>query len=533
MALLATACLVAMYLAGALAIRSSLMPDAAYGLLVHKSMTAGAPWNHMTEPDAADIARDKTYFYAVWSPGQYALPGLLIDAGVSIGAAIASVSIAASVAGLFGWWWLFAVLGYDRASAAVACLLIAASRPFNYSFVSYVGSDVLAFAAFPLLAAVITRCKDTKWLPLLAAVGMGAAFFAKNSLPIYLAAWIAALSIAGLRERGPQAIRTAAAPALAAAATMVLLHYGYNSRGWQPLDYQPAVAASLSAFALPWAMPVLAATSWDDVFARIFSHPSFPLIDFDYKHSVAVVGAIAAASIAGAMSAVRIGRHPSTVVVAAFSVIVLCAFTFLLSTGSVASLDLSRHYRIIGYAWLPLLAQLALASRRRAVSVLLVLALAAPALYGVASFAQNWRRHYLQRASHSTSLRVMHPVATERVVRALELLDRELPPQSSLVVAPSPVHALEFRRTRVLATSANSDVEAITGALKLHGRVDNLVVVAEVPAISGRKLELWLASLQSYDRWDAIDLDNHRFLVPADQPLGVEWLQSRFATLAP
>ena len=73
------------YLAAAMFIRPSLMPDAAYGLLVHKSMRHGAPWNHIAEPSAENIATDRVYFYAVWSPGQYTVPGALIDVGLSTG----------------------------------------------------------------------------------------------------------------------------------------------------------------------------------------------------------------------------------------------------------------------------------------------------------------------------------------------------------------------------------------------------------------------------------------------------------------
>ena len=521
--------LIAIYLAGAIAVHPSVLPDAAYGLLVHKSMTAGAPWNHMTEPDPNDIARDRTYFYSIWSPGQYAIPGWLIDAGLSTGAAVAVVSIAASIAGLAGWWWLFSVLNYNRASASMACLLIAASRSFNYSFLSYVGSDVLAFAVFPFLAAALVRCREAAWLPAIAAVFIAVAFFAKNSLPIYLAAWIAALSVDRVRERGRVAIGAVAVSLLVCGAMMALIQWGYNSRGWQPLAYEPTVSKSLAVYLLPWAMPVLAATSWDDVFSRIFSHPSAPLLAFHYKQSVLLIGATAVVSAIGAVAAVRSRRDSSVRVAAVFSVVVLAAFTALLATGSGASLDLSRHYRIIGYVWLPVLLQAAMEYRHAATRWMLVLAVSAPACYGVASFAQNWRRHYLQRSSHSPDIGVMHSVATRRVVEALKVIDRDMPVQSSLVVTPSPVHALEFRRTRALATSANSDTEELVAPVPLRGRVDNLVVIAEMPAFSDRKLERWLAALQSYEAWEFVDLDNHRFFVPAGQALGLGWLQSRVA----
>ena len=53
-----------------------LYPDAAGGFLVRKSMERGGDWNHITEPRADDIAKDHSHFYAMWSPGQYAVPEL-------------------------------------------------------------------------------------------------------------------------------------------------------------------------------------------------------------------------------------------------------------------------------------------------------------------------------------------------------------------------------------------------------------------------------------------------------------------------
>ena len=48
---------------------SDFYPDAAGGFRVKKRMAGGSPWNHMTEPRADDIAKDHSYFYAMWSPG--------------------------------------------------------------------------------------------------------------------------------------------------------------------------------------------------------------------------------------------------------------------------------------------------------------------------------------------------------------------------------------------------------------------------------------------------------------------------------
>jgi len=117
-------------------------------------------------------------------------------------------------------------------------------------------------------------------------------------------------------------------------------------------------------------------------------------------------------------------------------------------------------------------------------------------------------------------------------VRAIELLDEELPRGSILVVASAAVYALEFDRTRVLATSAVSDsVDQIRAATR-RGTVDNLILVAELAGMPDEKCQAWLESFPSYRAWESIDIDHHRFYVPVGQQISSSWLQTRFATLA-
>ena len=527
---LVIALLCAAYVAGAAMIRPSLLPDAAYGLLVAKSMRHGAPWNHMAEPMADNIAQDRSHFYAIWSPGQYAIPAVLINAGLPTGISVAIVSITASLLGLAGWLLLFRRLGCRLAIAAGACMVIACSRSFNYSFVAYVGSDVLAFAAFPWIAVALLELNDSPWLAPAAAAAMVAAFFVKNSLPIYVGAWIAAQSFVTFRrDIGARRILVTAAPVAAAAIAIAVVHWTYNSRGWTPIAYQPSFSAAPHRYLLPWAMPILAASSWDDVFSRVFSHPAGAVIDFDYKRSVPLLLAIVVVTAGTAWHSHRRSISTSAPIVFAFSAIVLAIFTVLLVTGSGASLDLSRHYRIVGYLWLPLLVQLAAASRP-VLAVAITAALLVPCAYGVASFASNWRRHFDQRMSHSTWLQVTHPSLTGRDVRTLTALDAELP-EGSLVVTPAAAYALEFERIRALATSAVSDPIELIRATRRRGTVANLLVIAELPGMTEARQRAWIDAFASYDTWESADIDHLRIYVPAQQQISGAWLRDRFGRL--
>lgn len=514
----------ASYTAASFLIRPSIGVDPAYSLRVYQSMQAGAPWNHLLEPDIDDLSRDAAHFFAMFSPGAYLVPSIFMAAGLSMGSALALISIVVTLAGLAGWFRLYRQLAFDRGTAVIACLVLAASRSVNYAFVTYLGGEILAFAAFPYLAGEALRRRESPWLPLYAALAVVVAFVAKNSLAIYITGWFMALAITAVIQRDDRlvSIKTPVFAVVAAVVTMAVIHFQFVMRGWSPLSYQPSIATSARPYVLPWAMPILAATSWDDVFSWIFLHPGGAIIPFDYHRSVAFLGVIGAASIALASLAVQRSRNPHLRQIFLYSVITVGGLMVLLASGAVASLDLARHYRVIGYAWLPFIVHAALTSRR-AIATIVAGALALPSVYGVASFASNWRRHYTARESQSERLRITHPQLTPRMTRGLAALDRDLP-DGALVVTPVPTYALEFTRTRALATNIVAD--QIRQVHVYQGRAANLVVIADRRAMTPEKQQQWLATFAGYPHWESFDVDDHRFYVPANQTITASWIAS-------
>lgn len=512
------------YTVASFAIHPSVGVDPAYSLRVYQSMQAGAPWNHLLEPDARDISRDVANFFAMFSPGAYLVPALGMKAGMSMGAAASMVSVIVTLLGLFGWFRLFRVLEIDRRAALIACLILAASRSVNLAFITYLGGEILAFAAFPFLAAEMVRLRRSRWLPLFAVVAIIVGFTAKNSLAIYLAAWIGAQAATAIwpRQQRPPALIPSVLAVVAAGVTMVIIEMLFVSRGWSPLSYQPSIGTSMKAYLLPWSMPILAATSWDDVFSWVFLHPSGALIPFDYRTSIPFIGVIAVVSIAAAVLAARRDRNEHIAHVFLYSMFAVGALTLLLASGAIASLDLSRHYRVVGYVWLPFMVTAVLRSRT-SVAAVLAITLALPCAYGASSFAANWRRSYVVRASESERLRIAHPQITPRLARGLAKLDAELPP-GSLVVTPVPTYALEFMRTRALATNVVAD--DISRMPQRHGRATNLILIADLRAMGESKRAQWLALFTDYERWQWFDLDEHRFYVPEGQPVDPAWVEA-------
>lgn len=526
----AIAGLVAIYAAGALVIWPSVFPDPAYGLLVHKSMSAGAPWNHVTEPTADDIARDVTYFYTVWSPGQWAVPSAVQALGLTLGQAIRIVNLGAALIGLAGWYLLFRALTFERRIALAACLIIAASRTFGFSFLAYVGSDQLAFAAFPYLAWALYVVRSRWPMALLAPAAVLAGFFLKNSMAIYMSAWTAAVLIAGnwSAPRRERPWTLAAAVALGLGGALWLLESLYLSRGWTPVTYQPSWSTNPAVYLLPPVMPLLAATGVDDVLSRLFANESLPMVD--YKNSLLLLVPLFAAVAAWGVAECR---HPSRretrLIVAGFVAMVSVAFIGLLATGSGASLDLSRHYMIPGVLLLPLLGERIAAIRSRALMAMVLLALTVPATYGILSFAANWRRHYVNRMAHTAETGIAHLTLSPRVAGYLRTLDQRMPAPGSLVVVPIPVLALEFSQTRALATSATSDGMRQFADTAWNGRVANLVVIAEQAGQTPEEIRAWLATFKSYDpaRWRRVSADGFSFFVPDGQPVDGRWLESQ------
>lgn len=522
------------YVAGALTTSPSLFPDPARGLLVERSWVLGAPWNHYLEPSPEDISQDRAYFNAAWSPGQNMVPAALVRAGLSWGDALRAVSIVASLAGLLGWFLLHRALGFDRSVVLATAVLIAAARTFAFPFVTYIGGELLAFAAFPYLALVVLRLQRSPWLMAAAPLAMLAGFFFKHSLAIYVAAWTAAVVAVSFARRPRLAGQMAVAAGVAAAlmVTAWMIEWGYASRGWSAITYQPAWSRDPAVYLVPWAMPILAATGIDHVLSRIFDHPQLPR--FDYRHSIGFLLPTIVATALILRSAHR-QRHLRDVVglTVLMTAGIIVVFSALLVTGSGNELYLSRHYVIAGFVLLPILIQSLQHAPAAAVRRAGALCLLVPALYGVASFASNWRRHFDGRAMRSTVTGISHLTTTPAVLQTFHAIDKA-GGSTALVVVPQPSLAVEFSHTRVLATGAAGEKADEVGRNRWQGRAAKLVVVTEDAAQGPEQIRQWLAAFQSYpaDGWSSVKVDGYSFHVPAGQPIDVQWLDAHVVRVA-
>lgn len=509
----------------------TLFPDPAYGLLVQRSMAHGAPWNYVTEPRPDDIARDVSYFHTMWSPGQHTIPGLLLHTGLRLGDALRIIDISAAITGLAGFFWLFRLLRFEREVALAACLFMALSRTFSYSFLAYMGSDQLAFASFPWFAGVVWRWRQSWALVAFAPAALLLGFFMKNSMAIYVGAWIAAVVAIGLlaAPRNAASWGRALAIAVTSAAALGVIQVAYISRGWTPVSYQPSWLTDPPAYLLPSFLMPMAPIGVDDLLSRVFDNPVLP--KFDYKHSLLLLVPVVVALCIWLASQWRSAdRTEVRRAVVVFVLFVTAAFTVLLASQSGASVYLSRHYFVPGALLLPLVVDWVLRSEPRLPKVAVVCVLLVSALYGAGSFLSNAKRAYTGREAHSDQTRIAHLTLTPVAVDSLGALDRGLPGDAILVVVPYPALAFEFSRARVLATSAASGGVAEFRTMKWQGRVPNLVVVSETAAQSDDELRAWLATFADYApaAWERVDRGGLSFYVPQGQPLSRDWMNAAF-----
>jgi len=522
------------YVAGAMTTSPSLFPDPARGLLVERPGAAGAPWNHYLEPSPEDIALDRSYFNAAWSPGQNMVPAVLVRAGFSWGDAMRVVNIVASLAGLLGWFLLYRALGFDLSVVLAAIVLMAAARTFAFPFLTYIGGELLAFAAFPFLALVVLQLQRLPWLIAAAPVAMLAGFFFKHSLAIYVAVWTAAVVAVPLGRRPRQVRQVAVAAAVAAtlAGTAWLIEWGYASRGWSAITYQPVWSRDPATYLVPWAMPILASTGIDHVLSRIFDHPQLPR--FDYRHSIWFLLPPIGATALILRSAHRLEHLRDTVRMSALMTAgIVMVFSALLVTGSANELYLSRHYVIAGFVLLPILIQTLQQASSTALRRAGAVCLLVPALYGVASFASNWRRHFDGRAMRSAVTGIAHLTTTPAVLQAFRALDSAGGP-TTLVVLPQPALAVEFAQSRLLATGSAGEPAEGVGRSRWRGRARNLVVITEDAAQSPEQIRQWLGAFESYpaEGWSKVTVDGYSFHVPAGQPIDAAWLEAHVVGVA-
>ncbi len=475
--------------------------DPAYGFAVWDSMLRGAPFNTITMPDLADIARDRNEFLAYWSPAQYLFAGPLEWAGLGLGAATNVVTTVFTALGLVGWYRFYRSWNFPVASAAVALAITAGNRYFALPFGIYSGGEILQFGAMPWFLLLLGRwsaLQRSEAVLVLAAI-VGIAFFKLSGGLFALCALAAVvvwdlLPITRISWRRPL---TALGIAIAFGAA---LYFGWISRGETAIQARGAAnwGALVPSFIEGWAASVMGMFSLGDLVARLVQQPGRQLLHS--LDAIYLVAAVPALLLLG-WSARRLrDTHADYLRFAgAVAFFYIAALAVIYGKGGQIIME-DRYYRPLALILLVGIVQAVVTSRPTIRLPLGALA-AAMMVYGISSYVVR-----LQHNRHvPIGARAFHQGTLTH--DGLALMKRELAGADRNTVAwvMMPEIALEARPARVVV---NAGVEGLLGIRKYKGRAGRVLVFVDNNMVQDGRIQIVLKSFVDYDpsKWVATTL---------------------------
>lgn len=465
--------------------------DSAYGFLVWDSMVRGAAFNHATMSDFADIARDRSVFMTVWSPGQYLFAGVLERLGLGLGAAMNVVTTVFTVLGLVGWYRLYRAWDFPVLSAAVALAITAGSRHLALPFGIYNGGEVLLFGGMPWFLLLLGRWQG---LSPAQAIGLMVAIAAlavlKLSGILFAFSALAAVAVYDLWPLRRIRWRRPLTAALAVAGFGAVFYVFWQSRGWTALDAKfgtnwPILVPS---FLEGWAATVSSMLSLGDMAARVLQRPGQQILkSLDLLY---LAGSVPALLLLW-WSARRLkASHGDYVRFAgAAALIYIAGLAVIYGAGGELKME-DRFFRPVGLLMLVGVVH-AVLSARTAIRWPLGALAAASMAYGVVSYGvrleHNRHMPLGVRGFHHGNLSA----------DGLALIRRQDIRPGTLVWVMAPEIALEVPQARVLV---NAEVERALLKRVYHGRVDRLLVFVDEAMIRDGRAEIVLRSFLDYDR---------------------------------
>jgi hypothetical protein len=512
------------FFATALKERPKVDSDASSGMLVWSSMEKGSRWNSSFEPDPTNIAEDRQNFMTWWSPGQYLAVGPLHRIGLSWGVSIATATLLCSLSGMFGYWRLYASLGFAETTSAWAAAILSVVWHVTRNYGEFPGGELPLFAVSPWLLWFIFRLRPvglTSVIPFAAVYVVGA--MTKLSFCVTAAAALAGVCSAEFSD-APGGRRLLALGAKAAAivgAAHLLLWVVFLRHGATP--------ANIGAHGQPWwyVLPAVLALPWGSVFGlgsllwRIFLFPGDAI--FGSPTSLApilwifVVGFTAVGW--ALVRRTQLPRHYKPLLggMAATYVLVL---GILITAGAPISLE-DRQFFPVGALLLPAIVELAWSGAPVALSWLARFGLTFACAYGVAALVIHARQ--LSLTANVGRAGITQQIISPQALAVLHELDDAAPPGHSgtLVYVPSPEISFEIRRARVLSTfDLSLSPEELRGITR-HGRVPLLVVLSNPVLRAGGREEIVKRSFADYSPsgWKRRDVGEWTFDYQGTWPL--------------
>lgn len=489
---------------------ASVYSDSGWGFLALKSWHEGAPFNQIAAPSNENITEDRSRFLTLWTPAQYFVPALFLDANRNYARAMSLTVVLFSLLGLTGCYVLYMRLGFSPQMALLSCAVIASSRFFALPFSIYNGGEVLLFGAFGWLLYAALRCAELRWwhllmLPAIFLLGV----FLKLSFVICSLAIVCTLVVLKVARSSASELSTGVMKvyilklAIAWSAFYAILYVLFLSKGSTPasgLHIHLPVNGVLFAFAAP----LLSAFSLGDLLSRVFSNPSRMLLH-NLADSYLLLVMVSLLTLWLFYSVRKLTLSHYQIALFCFFAVYFVTMAGLFIKGSIVSVE-DRHFRPVGLLLLPGILTTLANTKTQWLKLSGIAFVALCCIYGVFSYTVRWRQN--QQWPHGRSgisLGTISPASLE----ILHSLDDTLPAKSAIFYVTSPEIALEVKRQR--AISSHADFESIEELRdrRYYGKVDNLIVILPRKLVHEGKAQAILESFRDYGitTWEKEELD--------------------------
>lgn len=500
--------LVAVYAVIGILVAPALYSDSGWGFLVADSMERGGPFNHLLEPDEENIARDKSWFVALWSPAQYVLPHALERLGLPLGSALIIIATLFTASGLVGWQVLYRSWGFPPLTVAIALVVMASSRATALPFGIYNGGEVLLFGSAPWFLLLLGRWSA---LALRHAVGVliaGAIIVLVKLSGLVLV--LAALAATVVYDLWPPSLAKLRRPVMAAAIVVALgaaFHLLWLSRGMTTVapGNDMVWAESPFRFAQGCAAAVFGMFSLGDLLRRIFQQPPHPLLDS--VETLYLVGAIPSIALMFFVYRRLRATHRDyvrfTLAMGLFYIAIMAAI-FVHDGGGLAFME-DRFYRPLSLTLL-IGAVHAVAVAGAALRVPLAALAALSVAYGVTSYFARVD-HNLRSPLGARGIR-HHILSHDGLALIRQELAGPFERADTVIWVIAPEIAFELPQMRVIPTGEAP--EDLTGQ-SYNGRVGKLFILVPATMVADGRAGIMLRAFNDYDpgRWTTKSLGDY------------------------
>ncbi len=499
------------YIVAGVVIRPSVYSDIGWGLLAWDTRGRTSAFNYAAGLDSSDISREVEGFMTMWAPGQHVLPGLLEQAGMSLGLAFAMVSAIFAVLGLAGWLFLYRALGFPLRTVMIALIIVTCSRFLNLTFSTFTGGEVLMFGVAPWFLLMVWTLRDLRWIaipPLLAGASV-LVFMKLTGLVVSAAAIGAAAACHDEAWKQRKTVGKLLVGGLTIGLIGAIFYVVWYRRG--------ATAASIGGEPHPEDLMLYAAFAVSSVWSAslslvefgsyVFLNPNRPILLSSHLIFYALLPpALATFVFTYFRLRTRHGEYLRFAFL--FAAAIAACLVLILATGGSISFE-ERHLRIPSLLLLVGIVHAFIESQSRLLRLVFAAVAGLSMVYGLASFTKRMD-HNLHDPLGIRGFRLAN--TTEPVVDFIHKIDVAGPEaQRTLIFMPSPELALEVRNVRTWSNHADFEsIEDLRGQVR-RGRIDRLYVIVQKRLVANGKADAILRSFADYpiEGWTEVPLGEY------------------------